>query len=391
MRPSRSARSTTSTAATGSRSKKTAHASEQARADVAARREAWFELQPELDPLRLVFIDETGATTKVARLRGRNPRGERCRAAVPHGHWKTTRLVAGLHLGGLTAPMIIDGAMNGDAFAAYAETFLAPTLAPGDIVILDNLPAHKVSGARTAIERAGARLMFLPPYSPAFNPIEQAFAKLKALLRKAAARTLHALETAMRPHLTPSFCRNAPTTSPTPDMGQIDPKMLSSRSAPGLVAGNTNQMNEHRVMLTRATKRRAQLGFSADARKSFPWCGVAGRTPSPGRAAQPARLRNWWAAIVGLQHTAHPKRLDDVVDRPRREPVSLGLENMTEAGLGEIEFDGKEPDRIETLAPTCDEPFGPNAGAAFHLTTAEHLIAAADGRTFRTIPGRHRH
>ena len=92
----------------------------------------------------------------MARLRGRSPRGERCRAAVPHGHWKTTTLVAGLRLGGLTAPMIVDGAMNGDAFTAYAETFLAPTLAPGDIVILDNLPAHKVSGARAAIERAGA-------------------------------------------------------------------------------------------------------------------------------------------------------------------------------------------------------------------------------------------
>ena len=132
--------------------KKTAHASEQAREDVAARREAWFDLQPELDPAKLVFIDETGATTKMARLRGRSPRGERCRAAVPHGHWKTTTLVAGLRLGGLTAPMVIDGAMNGDAFTAYAETFLAPTLAPGDIVILDNLPAHKVK-RRTRCDR----------------------------------------------------------------------------------------------------------------------------------------------------------------------------------------------------------------------------------------------
>src|SRR4249919_1764128 len=129
----------------------------------------------------------------MARLRGRSPRGERCRAAVPHGHWKTTTLVAGLRLGGLTAPMVLDGAMNGDAFTAYAETFLAPTLAPGDIVILDNLPAHKVSGARAAIERVGARLMYLPPYSPDFNPIEQAFAKLKALLRAAAERSIPAL------------------------------------------------------------------------------------------------------------------------------------------------------------------------------------------------------
>ena len=162
-----------------------------------ARREAWFELQPDLDPTKLVFLDETGATTKMARLRGRSPRGERCRAAVPHGHWKTTTLIAGLRLGGLTAPMVIDGAMNGEAFTAYAETFLAPTLSPGDVVVLDNLPAHKVSGARAAIERAGATLVFLPPCSPDFNPIEQAFAKIKALLRKAAARTVQALDAAI--------------------------------------------------------------------------------------------------------------------------------------------------------------------------------------------------
>jgi transposase len=178
---------------------------------VRARREAWFDLQPELDPAKLLFLDETGATTKMARLRGRSPRGARCRAAVPHGHWKTTTLVAGLRLDGLTAPMVIDGAMNGEAFTAYAETFLAPVLTAGDIVIMDNLPAHKVSGARTAIERAGAKLLFLPPYSPDFNPIEQAFAKIKALLRKAAARTLRALEAAIADALdafTPGECAN---------------------------------------------------------------------------------------------------------------------------------------------------------------------------------------
>jgi len=144
-----------------------------------------------------VFIDETGTTTKMARLRGRSARGERCRASVPHGHWKTTTLVAALRLDGMTAPMVIDGAMNGEVFTAYAETFLAPTLAPGDIVVMDNLPAHKVAPARQAIERAGASVLFLPPYSPDFNPIEQAFAKLKALLRKAAARTLETLEAAI--------------------------------------------------------------------------------------------------------------------------------------------------------------------------------------------------
>jgi transposase len=152
----------------------------------------------------------------MARLRGRSPRGERCRAAVPHGHWKTTTLVAGLRLDGLSAPMLIDGAMNGAAFTAWVERLLVPTLTPGDIVVLDNLPAHKVTAARAAIERAGAALLLLPPYSPDFNPIEQAFAKLKALLRKAAARTLDALEKAIAEALdafTPAECANYFTNS----------------------------------------------------------------------------------------------------------------------------------------------------------------------------------
>jgi transposase len=152
----------------------------------------------------------------MARLRGRSARGERCRAAIPHGHWKTTTLVAGLRLGGMVAPMVIDGAMNGNAFTAYATQFLAPTLAPGDIVIMDNLPAHKVAGVREAIERAGARLLFLPPYSPDFNPIEQAFSKLKALLRKAAARTVDTLEAAIATALdafTEQECANYFTNS----------------------------------------------------------------------------------------------------------------------------------------------------------------------------------
>jgi transposase len=183
---------------------------------VKARREAWFELQPDLDPLKLVFVDETGATTKMARLRGRSPRGERCRAAVPHGHWKTTTLVAGLRLDGMSAPMLIDGAMDGAAFVAWVERLLVPTLATGDIVVLDNLPAHKVKAARTAIEQAGAKLLLLPPYSPDLNPIEQAFTKLKALLRKAAARTLDALGAAIADALdafTPAECANYFTNS----------------------------------------------------------------------------------------------------------------------------------------------------------------------------------
>ena len=128
------------------------------------KRAVWSDLQPSLDPAKLVFLDETGASTKTARLRGRSLRGERCHFSVPHGHWKTTTLVAGLRLNGITAPGVIDGAMDGEMFTVYAEHFLAPTLNKGDIVILDNLPAHKVAGARAAIKAVGATLLFLPPY-----------------------------------------------------------------------------------------------------------------------------------------------------------------------------------------------------------------------------------
>ena len=162
-----------------------------------AQRHAWAAWQARLDPARLVFLDETAATTKLARRCGRAPRGQRCRAAIPHGHWKTTTLVCGVRLWGLTAPMLLDGPLDGATFSAYVQALLVPTLRVGDLVVLDNLPAHKVRTARAAIEQAGARLVFLPPYSPDFNPIEQAFAKLKALLRKAAARTVAALETAI--------------------------------------------------------------------------------------------------------------------------------------------------------------------------------------------------
>lgn len=126
----------------------------------------------------------------MARLRGRARRGQRCRAPIPHGHWKTTTFTGALRLGGMTAPMVLDGPMNADAFLAYIEQVLVPTLAPGDIVIMDNLPAHRSATVRDAIEAAGAELRYLPPYSPDFNPIENAFAKLKSILRKAAARTI---------------------------------------------------------------------------------------------------------------------------------------------------------------------------------------------------------
>jgi transposase len=156
----------------------------------------------------LVFLDETWATTAMARRYGRARRGARLVAAVPHGHWKTTTFLAALRHDGLSAPCVFDGAINGARFRAYVEQALAPTLRPGDIVIMDNLRAHKVAGVREAIEAAGAELLYLPPYSPDLAPgsqhrpprsvrsgapIEQVFAKLKALLRTAASRTVEAL------------------------------------------------------------------------------------------------------------------------------------------------------------------------------------------------------
>jgi transposase len=176
-----------------SASKKSLRAAEQDRPDVAAARRAWVENQSKLDPGRLVFIDETGTSTNMARLRGRAPRGERLVGKVPHGHWKTTTFVAALRTNALTAPCVIDGPMNGDAFLAYVEQVLVPTLKPGDVVVMDNLSSHKLPAIREAIEVAGARLLYLPPYSPDFNPIEQLFAKLKAALRKAAERSVESL------------------------------------------------------------------------------------------------------------------------------------------------------------------------------------------------------
>ena len=129
----------------------------------------------------------------MARLCGRSLRGTRCLGATPHGHWKTTTFVGGLRLGGMTAPMVLDGPMHGPAFLAWIEQMLAPTLEPGDIVVMDNLPAHKPGAVRTAIEATGATLRYLPPYSPDLNPIEQAFAKLKAHLRKHAERSMESL------------------------------------------------------------------------------------------------------------------------------------------------------------------------------------------------------
>jgi transposase len=174
-------------------------------------REAWFADQPDLDPERLVFLDETAATTSMARRYGWSPRGERCRIAAPAGHWKTTTIIAGLRTSGPSAVALLDGPVTGERFRAYVAETLVPALRSGDTVILDNLGAHKVAGVREAVEAAGARLLYLPPYSPEFNPIELAFAKLKALLRRAAARTVGDLWEAIRQAFTcfsPDECRN---------------------------------------------------------------------------------------------------------------------------------------------------------------------------------------
>jgi transposase len=147
----------------------------------------------------------------MARMRGRAPKGERCIASVPHGHWKTTTFIAGLRYNDITAPMVLDGPMDGAAFLVYVQEFLCPTLAPGDIVIADNLPSHKVKGVKEAIEATGAMLRYLPPYSPDFNPIEKMFSKLKALLRKAAKRTVSDLWDEIGKLLgtfSPSECKN---------------------------------------------------------------------------------------------------------------------------------------------------------------------------------------
>ena len=175
------------------------------------RRKDWFDGQLDLDPARLVFIDETWASTNMARLYGRAPRGQRLRVGIPHGHWKTTTFVAGLRLSGMVAPLVLDGPINGRTFQAYIEQVLVPQLRAGETVIMDNLGSHKGPAVRTAIEAAGAHLLYLPPYSPDFNPIENAFSKLKALLRKAAERTVDGLWDRIAnllPAFTPDECTN---------------------------------------------------------------------------------------------------------------------------------------------------------------------------------------
>jgi transposase len=177
--------------------KKSLHASEQQRPDIAQARQAWQAGQSCLDVDPLVFVDETWASTTMTPLRGRAPKGRRCVGRAPYGHWRTSTFVGALRQRGLVAPLVLDGPINGSAFRAWVEQFLVPELQPGDIVVLDNLGSHKVAGIAAAIEAAGAQLRYLPPYSPDYNPIEQVFAKLKSLLRNTAARTVETLWTAI--------------------------------------------------------------------------------------------------------------------------------------------------------------------------------------------------
>jgi transposase len=185
--------------------------SEQDRRDVARRRASWKRYQDRLDPERLVFVDETWAKTNMLRTHGRCRRGERLKAKAPHGHWKTLTFIAALRHDRIEAPCVLDGPINGNSFTAWVEQFLVPTLKPGDIVILDNLGSHKGKAVRKAIRAVGARLLFLPPYSPDLNPIEQVFAKLKTLLKKAAERSVEATWKrigSLLDRFTPAECAN---------------------------------------------------------------------------------------------------------------------------------------------------------------------------------------
>ncbi|HET9533762.1 MAG TPA: IS630 family transposase [Mesorhizobium sp.] len=173
--------------------KKTLFAAEQQRPDVVRRRERWRSASRHLDPARLVFIDETWIKTNMAPIRGWGPKGERLVGFAPDGRWHTLTFLAALRINALTEPCVVDGPINGTIFRAYIEQFLVPTLRPGDIVVLDNLGSHRSQAIRTSIRNAGAKLAFLPPYSPDLNPIEQVFAKVKHWMRMAQERSIEAI------------------------------------------------------------------------------------------------------------------------------------------------------------------------------------------------------
>lgn len=184
---------------------------EQARADVARRRARWKSVQASLDPSRLVFIDETWIKTNMAPLRGWGEKGKRLRGFAPHGHWRTLTFVGALRADAVTAPCVFDGPINGRSFQAYVAQQLVRTLRPGDIVVMDNLGSHKAAAVRRLIRGAGARLWFLPPYSPDLNPIEQLFAKIKHWMRDAQKRTIEDTWRhigALVADITPTECAN---------------------------------------------------------------------------------------------------------------------------------------------------------------------------------------
>jgi transposase len=189
---------------------------ERARSDIARRRQRWRSWQAKLDPQRLVFIDETWIKTNMAPLRGWGPKGERVRGFAPHGHWRTLTFLGALRCDRLTAPCLFDGPINGECFRAYVQQFLVPQLHPGDIVIMDNLGSHKSAALRSLIKAAGARLWYLPPYSPDLNPIEQTFAKIKHWMRSAQKRTIDdicshigSLVTTIQPNECSNYFENA--------------------------------------------------------------------------------------------------------------------------------------------------------------------------------------
>jgi transposase len=186
-------------------------AGEQDRPDVARRRQQWVKYQGRVDARSLVFLDETWTKTNMAPLRGWSPSGTRLKAKVPHGHWKTMTFLAALRHDRIEAPWLIDGPINGERFRLYLERVLLPTLKPGDILIMDNLGSHKGKAVRRMIRSAGARLIFLPKYSPDLNPIEQVFSKLKHELRSAAARSADTVCDAIGqilPTFSPQECAN---------------------------------------------------------------------------------------------------------------------------------------------------------------------------------------
>ena len=204
----------------------TAHAAEQDRPDVLTRREAWFDGQVDLHPDRLVFIEETWASTNIAPTHGRAPPRGALAAAISHDHWVTATFVAGLRNNGMSAPMVVGRPISSELFQTYVEQVIVAELRPGDTVILDNLDSHKGAAVRAAIVAAGTSLLFLPPYNPDFNPFEKTFSKLKAKLRKVAARTVSALWSVIGDTIDTFTQPNAPTTSRRPEMIQTDQPLL---------------------------------------------------------------------------------------------------------------------------------------------------------------------